>query len=178
VGLTPGGSIDTAIGLASSGLDLIAPGAGQAAQVGIKEASRAIQYAGQVAATGVGGLMETFLPTGGSELANNSWLTRIAGGLAGASPALPNIAGGAAGQAQQNGEPPPPGPGAAPLTPEQIAAAGNKHGQNGGADPGPQQPITVNYTNQGATEDRAGADLSYHLSQSNGAGMGGMGKGR
>jgi hypothetical protein len=103
-GITPGGSIDTAIGVASSALDLMAPGAGQAAQVGVKLANRAIQYAGQVAGIGASGLLETFLPTGGSELASNSWLTKIAGGIAGARPAIPNMAGG--GQADQNAKQP------------------------------------------------------------------------
>lgn len=93
MGVTPGGTIDTAMGLAASGLDLLAPGAGQAAQTGMKLANRAIEYAGQTAGIGVQGLMETFLPTGGSELANKSWITRIVGGLAGAAPALPNMAG-------------------------------------------------------------------------------------
>lgn len=92
-GMTPGGTIDTAMGLAASGLDLLAPGAGQAAQTGMKLANRAIEYAGQAAGIGVEGLMQTFLPTGGSELANKSWFTRIVGGVAGAAPALPNMAG-------------------------------------------------------------------------------------
>lgn len=70
----------------------MAPGAGQAAQVGIKLANRAIQYGAQVAGIGASGLMETFLPRGGSELANKSWLTKIAGGIAGARPAIPNLA--------------------------------------------------------------------------------------
>lgn len=75
----------------------MAPGAGQAAQVGIKLANRAIQYGAQVAGIGASGLMETFLPRGGSKLANKSWLTKIAGGIAGARPAIPNLAGGAGG---------------------------------------------------------------------------------
>lgn len=92
-GITQGGTIDTAMGLAASGLDLLAPGAGQAAQTGMKLANRAIEYAGQAAGIGVEGLMQTFLPTGGSELANKSWLTKLVGGVAGAAPALPNMAG-------------------------------------------------------------------------------------
>lgn len=93
MGVTPGGTIDTAMGLAASGLDLLAPGAGQSAQTGMKLANRAIEYAGQAAGIGVEGLMQTFLPTGGSELASKSWLTKIIGGVAGAAPALPNMAG-------------------------------------------------------------------------------------
>lgn len=90
-GITPGGSIDTAISLAASAI----PGLGPAAQIGEKLANRAIQYGAQAAGIAAGGLMETFLPTGGSDLASNSWLTKIAGGLAGARPAVPNSAGGA-----------------------------------------------------------------------------------
>ncbi len=107
LGITPGGVIDTAVGLAASAF----PGAGQLAQTGIKEANRAIQFAGQAAGIGVSGLLETFLPTGGSELANKNWLTKIAGGLAGARPALPNVAGGKQGQSNlqpqqgQDGQP-------------------------------------------------------------------------
>lgn len=96
-GIAPGGSVDTAIGMAASALDVMAPGAGQAAQIGIKLANRAIQYGAQAAGIGASGLLETFLPTGGSELANKSWLTKIAGGIAGARPAIPNLAGGAGG---------------------------------------------------------------------------------
>ncbi len=104
VAMTEGGTLDTAIGMAASGLDLLAPGAGQAAQTGIKLANRAIQYGGQVAGIGVQGLMDTFLPTGGSELANKSWITKIVGGIAGAAPALPNMAGkSTAPPAQQGG---------------------------------------------------------------------------
>jgi hypothetical protein len=114
----------------------------------MKLANRAIQYGGALAGNAVSGLMEAFLPTGGSQLANNSWFTRLAGAAVGAGAALPNIAGGKGGQQ-------PPGP----LTPEQI---GNQHGVTGGAQPGPAVG-TLNYNNVGATEDRAGADLTYHL---------------
>jgi hypothetical protein len=53
----------------------------------------AIQYAGAVGGIATEGLLQTFLPTGGSDLAQKSWLTRIAGGLAGARPQIPNAAG-------------------------------------------------------------------------------------
>jgi hypothetical protein len=149
VGITPGGTLDSAIGAAAAGLDVLAPGAGQAAQTGIKLANRAVQYAGQAAGIGVSGLMETFLPTGGSELANSNWLTRIAGGIASAAPQLPNIAGGN------------------PNDPNLQTA------QQGGAAPGPQ--VTVNYQNNGAPEDRAGYDLSKNLEAMNYTGMTGAG---
>lgn len=149
IGITPGGSLDSAISAAASAF----PGVGQAAQTGIKLANRAIQYGGQVVGIGLQGLMETFLPTGGSELANKSWLTKIVGGLAGAAPALPNVAGG--GPKGQGG-----------VAPQLVnqAAQGSAH-QGTGQPPGPG--ITVNYTNNQATEDRAGADLTNHLSAMN-----------
>jgi hypothetical protein len=135
----------------------MAPGAGQAAATGMKLANRAIEYAGQVAGIGVQGLMETFLPTGASELANNSWLTRIVGGLAGAAPAIPQLAGQMTQQNMQANQMVPPMP------------PGDQH-LNPGAVPGQPQlpgPTTINleYNNNGATEDRAGADISYHLGQ-------------
>lgn len=67
-------------------------GIGLAAQIAMQEIQRAIQFGGQMAGIGIEGLMQTFLPAGASELAQNSWLTRIGGALAGARPALPNIA--------------------------------------------------------------------------------------
>jgi hypothetical protein len=113
IGITPGGSVDTAVEMASS----LFPGAGQAAATGMKLANRAIQFGGQVAGIAVGGLMETFLPHG-SPLADpgKSWFGKIAAGVAGARPALPNMAQQKA-QPQQPGSPasgqgsgPPPGP--------------------------------------------------------------------
>lgn len=120
VGIGKGFDVDTSA--LTGGLAGAVPGA----QAGIKLAERGIEYAGQVAAIGVQGLMETFLPTGGSELANNNWLTRIAGAVAGAAPAIANVAGGksnpeggATGGLPQG----PTGiPGLGPATPEQIAA--------------------------------------------------------
>ncbi|AVO21620.1 tail length tape measure protein [Mycobacterium phage MooMoo] len=89
-----GGAPMDALMMATQGLDLLAPGASQAAQIGIKLANRAIGYAGQLAGIGVSGLMETFLPAG-SPLASigNSWFGKVASGFAGARPALPNAAG-------------------------------------------------------------------------------------
>lgn len=145
IGLTPGGSLDSALDVASMGADLFAPGAGQAAKVAIKEANRAIQFAGQVAGIGVSGLMETVLPAG-SPLAANSWFSKIAGGIAGARPAGANKAGGPNGG--QPGQPAPP-------------MGTPASGQGAGPQPGPG--VTVNYTNNQAPEDRAGADLTSHL---------------
>ncbi|ART69123.1 hypothetical protein BTO20_11505 [Mycobacterium dioxanotrophicus] len=138
-----GAPMDAAM-MAAGGLDLLAPGAGQAAQMGMKLANRAIGYAGQLAGIGVSGLMETFLPSG-SPLGNigNSWFGKLASVFAGARPALPNVAG------QQA----PPNPNAQ----QQGQQQGGKGDTN----------IELNYTNQGATEDRAGADLTRHLEATN-----------
>jgi hypothetical protein len=195
LGIMPGGTIDMAIQAAMNAGVAAAGGAGMfgsgassgagaavaaaAAQTAMKLANRAIQYGGQVAGIAASGLMETFLPTGGSELANNNWLTRIGGALAAAAPALPNLAGGALGAMQQEGavnpitgQPSLMAPGA--LTPEQVAAAGGQHGMSGGAPPGPIVG-ELHYNNIGATEDRAGADLTHHLGQVAQAPMAGIG---
>lgn len=126
---------------ATQGLDLLAPGASQAAQVGIQLTNRAIGYMGQVAGIGVGGLLDTFLPSG-SPLASigNSWVGRLASGFAGASPALPNMAG------QQ-----------APPMPGQD---GGQQGQQAVQQQGDTN-ITVN--NNRMTEDGQGRDLAFHL---------------
>jgi hypothetical protein len=134
IGITPGGGVDAAVDLAASAF----PGVGQAAATGVKLANRAIQYAGQVAGIGMQGLMETFLPTGGSDLASHSWLAKGVGALAGARPQLPNMAGKSTlqpGQGQQGAQ------------------------QQSGGDTN----ITVN--NQRATEDGTGRDIAYHQQQ-------------
>lgn len=146
LGGLPMQGINTAISAAGLGLDALAPGAGQAAsaaaQVGIQLANRAAGYAGQVAGIAAGGLMETFLPNG-SELADpaNSWFGRIAGGIAGAAPALPNMSG------------------ESPVAAPEQGQGGGQQGQQ--APGGPQ--VNVTYNNNQATEDRAGKDLTNHL---------------
>ena len=130
--------------MAAQGLDALAPGAGQAAQTGMKLANRAIGYAGQVAGIGVSGLMETLLPHG-SALGDpgKSWLGRIAGGIAGARPALPNQAGG-----DQN----PAGQSQPPQSPEEAQALAAQNG--GGQSNGPMVNIEnmVNQTPDGGQE--------------------------
>lgn len=145
-----GGAMDAAM-MAAGGLDLLAPGAGQVAQTGMKLANRAIQYGGQVAGIGAQGLMETFLPTGGSELANNNWLTRIVGGLAGAAPAIPNAAG-------KSSQP----------TPEQVAGApaqGQQQSVGGAAG------NTYNVQIDAANREPQGIakDFEYHTANANSA---------
>lgn len=149
VGITPGGTIDTAIGMAASAADIFAPGAGQAAQTGIKLANRAIQFGAQAAGIGVQGLMDTVLPTAGSELANKSWLTKILGGVAGAAPAIPNVAGKAT----------------APPNPNQ----GDSNAQGGPVKAG---DTNIHVTNNRATEDGTGRDIAFHQQARNsGPGM-------
>lgn len=149
VGITPGGTIDTAIGMAASAADIFAPGAGQAAQTGIKLANRAIQFGAQAAGIGMQGLMDTVLPTAGSELANKSWLTKILGGVAGAAPAIPNVAGKAT----------------APPNPNQ----GDPNAQGGPVKAG---DTNIHVTNNRATEDGTGRDIAFHQQARNsGPGM-------
>lgn len=61
------------------------PGMHQSALTGIELANRTIRFAGQEAGKATAGLLETFEPTTG-------WRARIATGLAGVAPALPNAA--------------------------------------------------------------------------------------
>lgn len=144
VGMTSGGTLDTAMGLAASGLDLMAPGAGQAAQTGMKLANRAIEFGSQAVGIGVQGAIDTVLPTGGSELASKSWLTKILGGIAGAAPALPNMAGKAT----------------APPNPNQ----GDPNAQGG---QGKSGDTHISVTNNRATEDGTGRDIAFHQQQKN-----------
>ncbi|AXK74706.1 hypothetical protein AVZ31_22940 [Mycolicibacterium neoaurum] len=104
VGLTGGGAIGLGMQAGGMALDVMAPGAGQAAQTVVKLGSRAIEFGSQVGGIAASGAMETLLPTGGSELANNNWATKLAGGFAGMGPALPNTAGGKS-AAQLAGQP-------------------------------------------------------------------------
>ena len=129
-----GGILGAAMSAASSGAGMAASmaaggmdgGAGGAAasaatQIGIQLLNRAIQQGGQVAGIAASGVIETLLPFGASELAQNNWLTKIVGGIVGARPVLPNLAGG--------GKKTPEG-----LTPEQAAQM--EQGQGG---PTPEQ---------------------------------------
>lgn len=147
-----GAGMDAAVTAGSLALDAMAPGAGQAAgqvaQTGMKLANRTIEFGAQAAGIGVQGLMETFLPNAGSELANNNWLTRVVGGIASAAPALPNVAG-------KSSQPEP------ALDGSQLDPNTPIHGTAGGRAPG---PISIEYHNHQATEDAAGRDLTFHLS--------------
>lgn len=139
-GLT-GLPMDALMGAASS-LDVF-PGAGEGAKIGIQLANRAIGYAGQLAGIGVSGLLESFLPHE-SPLADigNSWIGRIASGIAGARPSSKNTAG------------------KSTLKPK----------DDNQKQPGEEQPqnavnnqITIN--NNNATEDGNGRDIAHHQMQ-------------
>lgn len=95
-GIGLGGMALDGIMAATSGLDMMAPGAGAAAKVGIQVANRAAKYAGQVGGIVTGGILDTLTPAGDKPQASigNSWFGKIAGGIASAAPALPNMAGG------------------------------------------------------------------------------------
>lgn len=138
-GIGAGGMAMDAAMMATSGLDMIAPGAGAAAKIGIQVANRTIKYAGQVAGIAAGGLLDTITPAGDNPKASigNSWFGKILGGVAGAAPAIPNAAG-----AKQK----PPGPMGGPGQP----------GQPGQAQaPGGPPSVTLNQTNNHTTADVA-----------------------
>lgn len=111
---------------ATSVADMMLPGAGAAAKIGIQLANRTVGYAAQNAGILANGLMETFSvgdnPRGSI---GSSWLGKLAGGLAGAAPALPNLAGGKK----------PPGPMTNP--------AGGGQGQPGNVDNSQTNHITL-----------------------------------
>lgn len=141
-GIGVGGMAMDAAMMGAGALNALAPGAGAAAQIGIQVANRAIKYAGQVAGIGVSGLFETlFVGDNPMGSIGNSWFGKLAGGLAGARPALPNMAGKA---------PAPENPAGGPQG--SADAAGQKAGNTAN--------ITIN--NQGATPDQNGEDVAAH----------------
>lgn len=127
-------------------------------ETAIKLGQRGIEYGAQVAGIATQGLLETFLPAGGSELASNNWLTRLVGGVAGAAPAMANLAGGA-GASNQSAL-----PGVGAPTPEQIAAQGmdpNRAQHTGaGAPAGPVNNIGVQIMEY-RTEDNRPASQDF-----------------
>lgn len=144
-----GGLMGAATGAAAMAADMFAPGSGAAVQMASQEIQRAIKFGSQVAGIGMSGLMETFLPAGGSQLANNNWLTRIGGAFAGMAPQLPNMAGKAPSPAMASQQAPPPMP-----------PAGQHTGT--GAAPGPQTGVHIENYNVVNSEDRAGQDLARY----------------
>lgn len=88
-----GGLFGAAVGAGAMAADAFAPGSGAAVQIAGQEIQRAIKAGGQFAGIVAGGLMETFLPAGASQIANDNWITRVGGAFAGLAPQLPNLAG-------------------------------------------------------------------------------------
>lgn len=88
-----GGMFGAAVGAGAMAADMFAPGSGAAVQIAGQEIQRAIKAGGQFAGIVAGGLMETFLPAGASQIANDNWITRVGGAFAGLAPQLPNLAG-------------------------------------------------------------------------------------
>ncbi|QBI97260.1 tail length tape measure protein [Mycobacterium phage Kevin1] len=152
IGLTGGGALGLAMEAGGAALNGLAPGAGQAAQTGIKLLNRGIEFGGQAVGIGVNGLIETLVPFGGSEMAANNWVTRIAGAFASAAPALPNLAGDQAGPSA-----------------EQVAGVDPNTTQHGQAAAQPPGPVSITVNNQRATEDGTGRDIAYHWQQAHAA---------
>lgn len=88
---------------AASSLDMLAPGAGAAANLGIQLANRSIGYLGQQAGNLASGLFETFTlsGSGGPTDPLKTLPGRLLAGIAGARPSLPNTSGGGVQQPQQ-----------------------------------------------------------------------------
>lgn len=116
------------------------PGAGEAAAKAGQLIDRGVKFGGQLAGIGVGGLMETFGlsdPNGGGNL-QQSWLGRLASGLAQVKPATPTTAG----QTKAPAEP-------------------QKH-EGSGAQPGPSGPM-VHIENFTQAENRNGQQVANDL---------------
>lgn len=180
IGPTGGGLLGLAAGAAQSAMaaggmtaDAMGGGGGGSAgaavasaamQIGIQEMNRAIQFGGQAAGIAADALIQTFLPTGASELAQNNWLTKVVGGIVGAGVVLPNVAGqkkeapkgltpeqAAQYQGQQ-------GP-----TPEQVAGKpkGPGLGTAAGASINSGNTTNINVTNNRQSEDGTGRDIAW-----------------
>lgn len=152
------GAASSAAGLAVSGAAMgMDGGAGGAAasaamQIGIQEINRAIGQAGQVAGIAASGLLETFLPFGTSEIAQNNWLTKIAGGIVGARPVLPNVAGGDGKKKAPEG-----------LSPEQAAQFDNGQGKGPSPEDVAGKPAPPGSGGQGGQQGQGGgANNTYN----------------
>jgi hypothetical protein len=159
------GLAESAPGMAASTMGAPFGGAAVSAamQIGMQELNRAIGFAGQVAGIGVQGLMETFLPAGVSKLASENWITRIAAGVSGAKPQLPNIAGGG-GKAEDVSK---------GLTPEQLAALPPEQQPGGGKEAGPAQNqpaaplVHIDNFHSGHSINETAAALNRHVQAAN-----------
>lgn len=143
-GIGLGGMAMDGLMAATSGLDMLAPGSGAAAKIGIQLANLGIKQAGKVAGIATSGVFET-LSLGDNPMGSlgKSWFGKLAGGLAGARPATPNAAGQAAPAMDSDKDPRAARP--------QGAQAGNGGDTN----------ITVNNNRQ--TEDGTGRDIAWHV---------------
>lgn len=161
-----GGLFGAAVSAGALAADAFAPGSGAAVQIAGQEIQRAIKFGGQAAAIGIGGLLDTFLPFGGSDLAQNNWITKIAGGFAAVQPQIPNIAGKSASVDQMNKQQeqqPGLGSAAGQTMPPPVSS-----GRGSGPAPGPGGPAVVNhitYNNNGAANAPSVNDLSNHLTR-------------
>ncbi len=130
---------------ATAGLDMMAPGAGAAAKIGIQLANRTIGYGAQnLGILGSGALETLSLGDNPKGTIGASWLGKGLGGIAGAAPALPNLAG------QK-----PPGP---------MEQAGG--GQQGGNTTIDQSDRSIHVKNEKATEDQTGKVIAEHQAAS------------
>lgn len=100
-----GGLPMAGISAATAGLDMMMPGAGQAAQTAVQLGNRTIGFLGQLGGILAGGVLETLSVGGGNPAADpmKTLPGRVLAGLAGARPAQPNIAGQGQQQAMQQG---------------------------------------------------------------------------
>jgi TP901 family phage tail tape measure protein len=149
-GASGGGLLGGALGAGAMAANAFAPGAGAGVQIAAEEAERAAGYVGQVGGILAQGVLETFMLHGDNGAGGNGgWIGKIAGGIAGAHPSIPNAAGTAQGldpKAKQT---------APPLSPDQ-------HGQGtvNGTKPGPDQGSnnnTINIENQNINHGDGGA---------------------
>lgn len=153
-----GGASAVGGGLASGAASGAATmGIGIAAQIAMQEAQRAIQQVGTYAGIGVSALQQTF-SMGGTKLSQGSWVNKIAGGLMGAQPQLPNVAG-----QHEGGSTPAGGP-----SPESALPAGPT-----ATPPGPtygdiNSGPTINVVHNGdLTEDAMGRDIARQNTAAN-----------
>ena len=129
---------------AAGAADLLMPGAGAAAKIGIQLANRTVGYAAQNAGIIGSGVLETLsLGDNPKGSLGASWLGKGLGGIAGAAAALPNIAG------QK-----PPGP---------MDQAGG--GQGGAGTTINQNDQSIHVKNEKASEDQTGKVIAEHQQQ-------------
>ncbi len=137
-----GGLVGAAEGAAAMAADAFMPGTGALVQIGSQILNKAIEFGGKVAGIGVSEIGD-FFSIGDNPRASlgNSWLGRMAGGIAGAKPALPNLA----------GKKPPDA-----MTGDQASKPAAGGGQGGNT-------FNTTVNNNRATEDGTGRDLNRHL---------------